>query len=159
MGSCLSSQENNSPILLLLNTCKLSYFIGCRCLNLTWFWKCLLTTFRHFFWALTISWWRILTHVWSGPEYTGHFTHEPRAMTMKLWEPKRMCPKAIPTHLQNHVVVWSRTLKCRVKSHVTGPSTKCYFNEFLFIRVLTHDKIKSINSCEHSKCHDLLVLC
>ena len=71
----------------------------------------------------------------------GHFTHEPRAVTMKLWEPKRKCSKAIPTHLQNHVV-WSRTLKCSVESYVTGPSTKCYFNVFLFMRVLTHDKIK-----------------
>jgi len=34
----------------------------------------------------------------------GHFTHEPRVMTMKLWEPKRKCPKAIPRHLQIHVV-------------------------------------------------------
>ena len=34
------------------------------------------------------------------------FTHESRAVTMKLWEPKRKCPKAVPTHLQNHVV-WS----------------------------------------------------
>ena len=27
-------------------------------------------------------------------------------------------------------VVWSRTLECSVKSYVTGPSTKCNFNEF-----------------------------
>ena len=26
----------------------------------------------------------------------GHFTHEPRAVTMKLWEPKRKCSKAVP---------------------------------------------------------------
>jgi hypothetical protein len=71
----------------------------------------------------------------------GHFTHEARAMTMKLWEPKRKRPEVVPRHLQNHVV-WSRILKCSVKSHVTGPSTKCYFNEFLFTRVLTHDKIE-----------------
>ena len=58
---------------------------------------------------------------------------------MKLWEPKRKCPKVFPTHLQNHVV-WSRTVKCSVKSYVTGPSTKCYFAESLFMRVLTHDK-------------------
>ena len=43
----------------------------------------------------------------------GHFTHEPRAVTMNLWEPKRKCPKVILTHLQNHVV-WSRILKCSV---------------------------------------------
>ena len=29
-------------------------------------------------------------------------------------KPKRKCPKAVPTHLQNHVV-WSRTLKISVK--------------------------------------------
>ena len=40
----------------------------------------------------------------------GHFTHKPRAVTMRLCEPKRKCPKAVPTHLQNHAV-WSRTLK------------------------------------------------
>ena len=69
-------------------------------------------------------------------------THEPRAVTMKLWEPKRKCSKAVPTHLQNHVV-WSRTLKCSVKSYVTEPSTKIYFNEFLFMQALTHDKNKT----------------
>ena len=74
----------------------------------------------------------------------GHFTHEPRVVTMKLWEPKRKCPKAVPTHLQNHVV-WSQTRKCSVMSYVTGPSTKCYFNEFLSMRVLTHGKKKGIN--------------
>jgi hypothetical protein len=61
-------------------------------------------------------------------------------MTKKLWEPKRKCPKAIPRHLQNHVER-SRILKCSVKPYVTRPSTKCYFNEFLSIRILTHDRI------------------
>ena len=88
----------------------------------------------------------------------GHFTHEPRAMTMKLWEPKRKCPKAVPTHLQSRVV-WSGTLKCSAKSYVTAPSTKLYFNEFLFMRILTHDKeVDWINSCEYSECHGLPVL-
>ena len=73
--------------------------------------------------------------------YKGHFTHEPRVMTMKLWEPERKCPKTVPRHLQNHVV-WSQTLKCSVKPYVTTPSTKRYFNEFLSMRILTHDKIK-----------------
>ena len=59
----------------------------------------------------------------------GHFTHKPRAVTLKSREPKRKCPKAIPRHLQNHVV-WSRIHKCSVKPYVTKPSTKCYFNEF-----------------------------
>ena len=48
-------------------------------------------------------------------------------------------PKAVPITLQKHVA-WSRILKCSVKSCVAGPSTKCYYNEFLFMRVFTHDK-------------------
>ena len=71
----------------------------------------------------------------------GHFTPMPRVVTTKLGEPKRNCPKAIPRHLQYHVV-WSWILKCSVKLYITGPSTKCSFNEFVFIRVLTHDKIE-----------------
>jgi hypothetical protein len=31
----------------------------------------------------------------------GHFTYEPRAVTMKLWGPTRKCPKAVLTHFQN----------------------------------------------------------
>jgi hypothetical protein len=50
----------------------------------------------------------------------GHFTHEPRAVTMKSWEPKRKWPKAIRRHLQNNIV-WSWIVKCSVKSYVTGP--------------------------------------
>ena len=66
---------------------------------------------------------------WTDERYAqGHFTHEPRAVTMMLREPKRKCPKAVPTHLQHHVV-WSQVLKCSVKSYATGLSTKCYFNE------------------------------
>ena len=57
---------------------------------------------------------------WMQDGSKGHFTHKPWAVTMKLWEPKRKCPKAVPTHLQNHVV-WSWILKCSVKSYVTGP--------------------------------------
>ena len=30
---------------------------------------------------------------------------------------------------------------CSVKSYVTGPSIKFYFNDFLFMRVLAHDRI------------------
>jgi hypothetical protein len=80
-----------------------------------------------------------VTTVWGDFWAQGHFTHEPRAMTMKLLEPERKCPKAAPTHLQNHVV-WSRTFECSVKSNMTMPSTKCYFNVFLVMRVLAHDK-------------------
>jgi hypothetical protein len=48
--------------------------------------------FKHYFYAQ-----------YKAMESQGHFTHEPRAMTMKLREPKRKCPKAIPAHLQIHV--------------------------------------------------------
>ena len=34
----------------------------------TWFWKCLGMEFKHFFWALTISWSWLLGRVWSGPK-------------------------------------------------------------------------------------------
>ena len=88
----------------------------------------------------------------------GHFTHKPRAMTMKFWKPKRKCLKVVLTHLQNHVV-WSQTLKCSVKPCVTGPSTEWYFNEYLFMRVFTHDEIKWIDGSECSECHGLPVLC
>ena len=37
-------------------------------------------------------------------------------------------------------VVWSRILTCSVKPYVTGHSTNCYFNEFMFMRILTHEK-------------------
>ena len=83
-----------------------------------------------------------------------HLTHVLRVVTMKLWEPKRKCPKAVLRRLQTHVV-WSRTLKRSVKSYVTGSPTKCYFNEFLFMRVFMHDKIESMNGCERSECHGL----
>ena len=88
----------------------------------------------------------------------GHFTHEPRAVTMTLWEPKRKCPRPSQTHLQNHVV-WSRTLQCSVKLYVIGPSIKCHFNEFLFMWVLINDKVESINDCACSECHGLPFLC
>ena len=42
---------------------------------------------------------------------------------------QRKCLKAIPCHLQIHVLWWW-TLKCSVKSYVIGCSTKCYFNGF-----------------------------
>ena len=66
---------------------------------------------------------------------------------------------AVPIHVQNHHVVWSRMFKCSVKSYVTGPSTKCYFDVLLFMRVLTHDQIEWANGCERSECHGLPVLC
>ena len=37
--------------------------------------------------------------------------------------------------------MWSRTLKWSVKSYVTGPSTKCYFNEYVFICGSSHIRL------------------
>ena len=45
---------------------------------------------------------------------------------------QKKCSKAVPTNFQNHAVSL-RALKCSVKSYVTCPSTKCYFNKFLFM--------------------------
>ena len=38
------------------------------CDHATWFWRCLGTPLDTFFWALTISWSRLLSRVWSGPK-------------------------------------------------------------------------------------------
>ena len=35
----------------------------------------------------------------------GRFTHEPRAVTMTMWEPKRKCRKAVPRHLKSWNVI------------------------------------------------------
>ena len=87
---------------------------------------------------------------------TSHTGQEPWPWNCE--SPKESCSKAVPRHLQDHVV-WSQTLECSVKPYVTGSSTKCYFYEFLFVRVFTHDNIKQINGCERSECHGLPVLC
>ena len=62
----------------------------------------------------------------------GHFTHEPRAATLKIVRAQKKASKGRPKAPSNHVV-WSWIPKCSVKSYVIGPSTKCYFNEFLFM--------------------------
>ena len=80
-------------------------------------------------------------HTLPMPQYLGPLHTRVIAVTNKLWEPKRKRPKAVPRHFQNRVA-WSRILMCIVKSYVTGPPTKCWFNEFLFMWVLTHYKIE-----------------
>ena len=71
-------------------------------------------------------------------------------------------------NIRECVTLWRLTLRslgccvvtpltCSVKSYVIGPSTKCYFNEFLFMWVLKHNKIEQNNGCEHSECHGLPV--
>ena len=59
---------------------------------------------------------KIETQHW---KYLGTLQARAKAVTMKLWEPKRKCPKAVPRHLQNHVVC-SQTHNCSMKSYV-GP--------------------------------------
>ena len=54
-------------------------------------------------------------------------------------------------------LLWSRTLECSVEVICDWSSTKCYFNEFLFLRVITHDEIEWIYGCERSECHGLPV--
>jgi hypothetical protein len=55
----------------------------------------------------------VCERVWGCFVKASHITHKTRAVNVKLWEPKWKCPKAVPTHLQRHVV-WSQSLKCHV---------------------------------------------
>ena len=84
------------------------------------------------------------TWIWALPtphmRATSHTSQEPWPWNFE--SPKETVQKAIvPTHPQNHVV-WSRALECCVKTYAIGLSTNCYFNEYLCMRVLTHDKIE-----------------
>ena len=45
--------------------------------------------------------------------------------------------KGCPRHTSKIMQTWSRILECSVKSYQSRPSTKCNFNEFLLMRVLT----------------------
>ena len=87
---------------------------------------------------------------------TSHTSQEPWPWTFESLKESVQRPSQ---HTSNQHVVWSRTLKCSVKLHVTAPSTKCYFSGFLSMWVLTHDKIEYTNGCERSECHGLPVLC
>jgi hypothetical protein len=62
---------------------------------------------------------------------TSHTSQEPWPWNCE--SPKENCPKAIPTHLQNHVV-WSQTLKCSVKSYVPGPQPNAISMNFYSCR-------------------------
>ena len=45
-----------------------SHYIRASVTTTTWCWRCVGTAFGHFlFWALTISWPRLMARVWSGP--------------------------------------------------------------------------------------------
>jgi hypothetical protein len=52
--------------------------------------------------------------------------------------------KGHPTTPPKSCSVVTDPQKCSVKSYVTEPSTKCSFNEFLFMLVLVHGKNKSM---------------
>ena len=68
-----------------------------------------------------------------------HTSQEPWPWSCE--SPNESVQRLSQRHPKNHVL-WSQTLKCSVKSYVTGPSINNYFNDFLFMRVCTHDKIK-----------------
>ena len=72
-----------------------------------------------------------------------HFTHEPRAVTMKFWEPKRKCPKAVLTHLQNHHVVRSWTSSV-VWSHM-WPCPQPMLFQWISIQTCSHTWYDKIN--------------
>ena len=112
-------------------------------------------SFERFWDIWGCMWWLVQRALFDVLSTWGHLTYEPRVVTMKLWEPEKECPKAVPRHFQNHVV-WSQALKCSVKSYVIGPSTKCYSMSFYSCGVFTHDEIELINGCECLECH---VLC
>ena len=99
------------------------------------FWKVVL---RAVYFEGPIRVWRALETLILNTDSKGHFTHKSRAVTKNLWKPKRKCPKAVPTHFQNHVV-WSHTLECSVKSYVTEPLIKCYCNEWYLCESFVHD--------------------
>ena len=76
----------------------------------------------------------------------GHFTHT----SQKLWPSKivraqkeKKVSQGRPQRTSKVMqVLWSRSLKCSVKSYVTGPLTKCYFGGFLSMLVLMCDKVE-----------------
>jgi hypothetical protein len=70
---------------------------------------------------------------------TSHTSQEPWPWSCE--SPEESVQRPCQSHLQNHVA-WSRTLKCSVKSYVTGSLNNCYFNKFIFMRVFTHDEIE-----------------
>ena len=89
---------------------------------------------------------------------TSHTRQEPWPGGHEFMRAQEIVAKGHPNTPPNHEV-WSWTLKYIGNSYVTGPSTKCYFRECLFMWVLTHDTIEYINGCECSESHSLLVWC
>ena len=53
---------------------------------------------------------------WLNANTKGHFTQKPRAVTKKLWEPERKCPKAISRHLK-FVSITSMVKRCHLFDH------------------------------------------
>jgi hypothetical protein len=71
-----------------------------------------------------------------GPLYTRAKSHD-HIIVRALKKVTKGHPKTPP---KSCIVVTD--CKYNVKSFVIGPSTKCYFNDFMFMHVLTYDKIK-----------------
>ena len=78
--------------------------------------------------------WDTLVSEYSLANTKGHFTHEPRAKSRdhEIARAQKNMLKGLPKTPPKHAV-WTRILKCSVKSYATTPLTKSYFNELLFI--------------------------
>ena len=56
----------------------------------------------------------------------GHLDTQAKSHDHKIVRAQKKCPKAIPKLFQNHVV-WSRALKCSMKSDLTGTLNQMLF--------------------------------
>ena len=124
----------------------------------TWLWRCVGTVFGHFllgshnFMVIALGScvkWPLLdgdmedegsqstmlsTFIW----IKGHFAHEPRAVTMRLWEPKRRSVLKPPSQDRLlHHVGWSWTCKCSVKSYCDQVLNQMLF-QWIFIHAGPH---------------------
>ena len=92
-------------------------------------------------WLLTIVWFILIYHVW-GPAWTeihqnSIWWRAPlRIASYYIWGSMTTLHDlgGLLGRLLYHAP-WSRILKCIVKSYATKPSTKCYFNEFVYMRI------------------------
>ena len=84
--------------------------------------------------------------VWQGPKYVliqvlGPLHTRAKSHDHEIVRAQKKLSKGSPkTPPKSCIVVTD--LQVYVKSYMTGPSTKCYFNDFLFMWVLKLDKLK-----------------
>ena len=118
--------------------------------------------------VLIVPWWPAPICVGGllGPLHTRAKSHDLEIVRAQKKVSVQGYPKTPPKSYSSVVT----TLKCHVKSYVTGPSTKCYFNECVFMQVLTHDKIEQestealsflmadyISSCPLCSCQSMAI--